>query len=228
MSDVNKIITSNIFPAAIDFMDKNAIKTSEAFNEIGIPQNIEYLLIVQFDGDKNSLKFQEEKTKHIFNNSNNMFYEFSDNKERIEELWNARRTSYAATTRLAPDVISDDIIVPQDKIEKMLDICNDVTKKYNLNLCLVGHIGNGNLHPQIALDTTNEQEYRNYLDAKSEIYSNVVKLGGSISAEHGIGIDKLSYFENIMDKDTLNYMKMIKRIFDPNNILNPGKIFKQD
>ena len=228
LTDVNKIITSNIFPAAIDFMDKNSIMTSESHKSVGITSNTKYLLIIQFDGDNNSLIYQKEKVEHIINNSNKTFYEFSNDINRIEELWNARRISYAATTRLAPDVISDDIIVPQDKIADMINLCEEVANKYNLNLCLVGHIGSGNLHPQIALDTSNEQEYRNYQDAKSEIYSQVIKLGGNISAEHGIGIDKLNYLENILNKDIMNYMKIIKKIFDPNNILNPGKIFIQD
>ena len=93
-------------------------------------------------------------------------------------------------------------------------------------MCLVGHIGDGNLHPQIALDLENEAEFKNYIQAKSEIYEKTIELGGTISAEHGIGISKLSFFENSIDKNALELMKLIKKSFDPKNILNPGKIFK--
>ena len=107
----------------------------------------------------------------------------------------------------------------------MINACHKIIEKYNLKMCLVAHLGDGNLHPQIALDMDNEQEYRNYMSAKSEIYKKVLELKGSISAEHGIGIGKAEYITEMLDSSVLDYMKMIKRIFDPKNILNPGKIF---
>lgn len=228
ISVVDKIIMSNIFPAAIDFMDRNSIVASESFDKFEFASQINYLLFLQLDGDFNSLNYQKEKTLCVINSPEILFYEFSMEPMRIEELWNIRRVSYSSTTKLAPDVISDDLIVPRDKVELLINKCNMIVKKYNLKMCLVGHIGNGNLHPQIALDTSNESEYRNYMDAKSELYDYVIKLGGSISAEHGVGLDKLNYLENIIDKDVIEYMRMIKRVFDPNNILNPGKIFIQE
>ncbi len=228
MSVVDKVLSSNIFPAAIDFMDKNAIETSEMGRKFAKTNNAEYLLIMQFDGDLGSLMALDKKVDFIINSSNCIYSEFTVETERIDEIWKARRISYAATTKLAPDVISDDLIVPRDKVALLIDYCKNIVKKYNLNMCMVGHIGDGNLHPQFAFDASNEELYRNYIDAKSEIYRKVVELGGNISAEHGIGIDKLSYFENMIDAASLSYMKMIKKIFDPNNILNPGKIFIQD
>ena len=223
---VDRITTSNIFPAAIDFMDKNSIMTSDAYSSTGIDTDIEYLLLVKFDGDRKSLDYQSEKAKIIMKSSNNLFFDLIDKENKIQQIWNARRVSYAATTRLAPDVISDDLIVPRDKVADLVHYCNDITEKFDLKMCMVGHIGDGNLHPQIAVDLSNEIEYRNYIDAKSKIYEKVVELGGSISAEHGVGLDKLNYLEQILDENTIDYMKMIKKVFDPNNILNPGKIFK--
>jgi glycolate oxidase len=141
-------------------------------------------------------------------------------------MWEARRVSFAATSRLAPDVVSDDIIVPRENLTKMINFCQETMKKYNLKMCLVGHIGDGNLHPQIALNLENELEYQNFVNAKSDIYKEVLKLGGTISAEHGIGIEKLSFFEQSIDKTALEFMKVIKKAFDAQNILNPDKIFK--
>ena len=108
----------------------------------------------------------------------------------------------------------------------MISYCNDITKRYNLKMCLVGHVGDGNIHPQIALDLSNDEEFKSYVEAKSMMYKKAVELGGTISAEHGIGIEKLSYLENTIDNEAIKYMKMIKQIFDPKNILNPNKIFK--
>lgn len=223
---VNKITASNIFPAAIDFMDKNSIIASEAYSSMGINTDVKYLLLVKFDGDINSLNYQSEKAKIIMKSSNNLFFDLVDKEDKIQQIWNTRRVSYAATTRIAPDVISDDLIVPRDKVAELVRYCNDITERFDLKMCMVGHIGDGNLHPQIALNLSNELEYRNYMDAKSKIYEKVIELGGSISAEHGVGLDKLNYIEQILDETTINYMRMIKKAFDPNNILNPGKIFK--
>ena len=103
--------------------------------------------------------------------------------------------------------------------------CKGISLDYNLKICLVGHLGDGNLHPQFVLNLENEDEYRNYLSAKALLYKAVKELGGSISAEHGVGLEKKSYLENTIDNESIKYMKLIKKTFDPKNILNPGKIF---
>ena len=90
----------------------------------------------------------------------------------------------------------------------------------------MGHVGDGNVHPQIALNLENDEEYKNLMDAKSEIYALAISLGGTISAEHGIGIEKISYAEKILGDDVIEQMRKIKTLFDPTSILNPGKIFK--
>ena len=100
-------------------------------------------------------------------------------------------------------------------------------KKYNLSLCMVGHIGDGNLHPQIALDMSDDEQFKNYMSAKSEIYNLALELGGTISAEHGVGSEKISYANKALDANSIVYMKKIKKIFDPNGILNPAKIFAE-
>ena len=123
-------------------------------------------------------------------------------------------------------VISEDLIVPRSNLTKMIYKCNEVSAKYNLKMCLVAHFGDGNLHPQFALNMNNETEFRNYQSAKSEIYDYVIKLGGTISAEHGVGLEKKDIFQNNIDQNALEYMKLVKKAFDPKNILNPGKIFE--
>lgn len=223
---VSEIIQSHIFPAAIDFMDKNSIMTVEEFAKCGLDVESECMLLIDADGSEASVDYQIEKISEVLNNCNVKTYKAAESEEESERFWQARRVSYAATTRLAPDVLSDDIIVPRDKLSKMITYCDDISKKFNLKMCLVGHVGDGNIHPQIALNLDNDEEFKNYQSAKTEMYKYAIELGGTISAEHGIGIEKLSYLENTIDKNSLEYMKSIKRIFDPNNILNPDKIFK--
>ncbi|MCM1004055.1 MAG: FAD-binding protein [Candidatus Gastranaerophilales bacterium] len=219
---VNGIIAEHIFPAAIDFMDKNSMITVEEFAKCGLKTENECMLIIDLDGFESSMNQQIHKVNEVLTRNNAAGIEISDK----EDVWEARRSSFAASARLAPDVISDDIIVPRENLAKMIKKCNEISAKYNLKMCLVGHVGDGNIHPQIALNLENDEEFKNYISAKSEMYDAALSLNGTISAEHGIGIEKLSYLGNTMDKNVLECMKMIKLAFDPKNILNPGKIFK--
>lgn len=222
---VNQIISSNIRPASIDFMDKNSLITVESFANCGFKTDYESLLLIDLDGNKHEIEYQTKEVNKILNSMLAENITIYDKEHDAESLLKARRSSFAATTRLAPDVVSDDIIVPRDRISEMIESCYEISKKYDLKICLVGHIGDGNLHPQFALNLENENEYRNYTSARDEIYSKAILLNGTISAEHGIGLEKKAYLENTIGRETLEYMKSIKKVFDYKNILNPGKIF---
>lgn len=222
---VTELTTKNIFPTAIDFMDNSSIKTVEDFLPSSLKIEYNYLLLIDIDGSINSVNEQLEQTKIILSEYDAKDIQIPINKVECERIWEARHSSYAAATRLAPDVVSDDIIVPRNKLSEMIKTCEEISKKYNLKICLVGHLGDGNLHPQIVLNLEDETEFRNYQSARSEMYEKVYSLGGNFSAEHGIGIEKKDFFEAKIDKQTLDYMKAIKKVFDPKNILNPDKIF---
>ena len=223
---VNNIISSKIFPAAIDFMDKTSIFTVEEFAQKGLKTEFQCMLIIEIDGQESYMKEQIEIINNILLKNKALYLNISNLNDESNNIWEARRLSFAAATRLAPDVLSDDIIVPRENLIKMINKCNDISKKYNLKLCLVGHIGDGNLHPQFVLNLEDKTEKIKYIKAKKEMYEYVQSLNGRISAEHGIGIEKLPYLKNTIDEKTLEFMKSIKRLFDPNNILNPGKIFE--
>ncbi len=222
---LNTILKNNIYPSAVDFMDKNSIKTVEEYTSYGFDTTAQCMMIIEFDGFKDSILMQLKKSIGIIEYFNGRTH-YALGAEETENLWKARHSSFAAASRLAPDVISDDIIVPRENLLQLINGCNKICEKYGIKLCLVGHIGDGNIHPQMVLDLENEDEYRNFQMAKSDIYKLANELGGTISAEHGVGYEKMSYLENIIDKDTLELMKVIKKALDPKNILNPGKIFK--
>lgn len=225
ISAVDKIIKGNVFPASIDYMDKNSMITIEDFLHCGIKTENECMLLIDLDGYESSMKVQVEKVVEALKETNITEIYIPKSKEESEIIWRARRSSFSAATRLAPDVVSDDIIVPRDKLVRMISKCNEVAEKYGVKVCLVGHVGDGNLHPQFVLNLENETEFRNYSFAKSEMYEYAISLGGTISAEHGIGIEKLPYLKNTIDNSTIEYMKLIKKSFDKKNILNPNKIF---
>ncbi len=223
---VNEIIKRRIFPATIDFMDKNSVRTVESFYPCGLKTSCEAMLITEIDGFESSMEQQQTSVINALKSTgaSEISVKIRDNEK--ESVWTARRASFAATAKLAPDVVSDDIIVPRSSLASMIRGCRSICEKFGLEVCLVGHVGDGNIHPQIAIDLDNDEEFKKYVQAKSEMYKLAVSLGGTISAEHGVGKEKISYLENTVDRDAVLYMKKIKKLFDPNNILNPDKIFK--
>lgn len=223
---VNNIIKKRIFPAAMDFMDNNSVCTVEKFYPCGLHTDKEAMLLVVIDGFESSMNYQQSCVIDALSDAGAEFITTAVTVEEKDAVWTARRASFAATAKLAPDVLSDDIVVPRSKIAQIVRGCKDICSKYGLQVCMVGHLGDGNIHPQIALNLDNEDEFKKYCNAKAEIYELTTSLGGTISAEHGIGVEKLAYFAQSIDSEALEYMKKMKQLFDPNNILNPGKIFK--
>jgi len=222
---VNKIIEKQICPTTIDFMDKNAIQTVENFFPTGLMTDKEAALIVEVDGYHTATEEQRAVICQIMREFNASGLQYSKNKQEAENIWTARRSSMAACTKIKPNVTTDDVIVPRENLAKLVKGIQEICTRHNLNLCMVGHVGDGSIHPQIPIDYNDKDEYRRYKIAKSEIYHLTVKLGGIISGEHGIGLEKKAYIAQVVEGGALDYMRQIKKIFDPKNILNPYKIF---
>lgn len=224
-NSVTNMIDKNICPSTIDFMNKNTLQTVEKFYPCGLLTNKESALIIEVDGFEISMDTQIARLETVLRLSGASEVIISHTKEEQEKLWTARRSSFGATAKLKPDVVTNDMIVPRENISKLVLGINEICQKYGLIISIVGHIGDGNIHPQIALDLNNETEVKAYEQAKKEFYKLTLELGGTLSAEHGIGLEKKDFLKNAVQPEALEYMKKIKKIFDPNNILNPDKIF---
>ena len=188
VNSLSAITSNGIFPKAIDFMDNNSLSTVEDFLPSGLKTEYSYLLLIGIDGTEESIAEQKKRIFSSLSKSGAEDIIFPQANE-IERILKGRRASYSAATRLAPDVISDDIIVPRNKLAEMILKCNEIADKYSLKICIVGHLGDGNIHPQFVLDLDDEIQFKNYYSAKAEIYNFANQLGGSISAEHGIGLE---------------------------------------
>lgn len=222
---VNSIIEQRIYPATIDFMDKNAIQTVEKFYPANLLTDKEAALIVEIDGFECSMQYQEDIIVNILNASNASKIQVSHNEGEYNKIWTARRSSMGACAKLKPNVTTDDVIVPRENLEALVLGIRAICEKYNLDVCMVGHVGDGSVHPQIPIDYNDEEEYRRYKLAKSEIYDLTAKLGGILSGEHGIGSEKRDHIHKVINSVALDYMRQIKKTLDPKNILNPYKIF---
>ena len=225
VSAVDMIIDEKIMPATVDFMDKNAINTVEKFYPAGLLCDKDAALVIEIDGMADSIEYQQKITENVLKRCNASAIQISHNEEEYDRIWMARRSSMGACAKLKPNVTTDDVIVPRQNLAKLVYGITEICDKYNLTSCLVGHVGDGSVHPQIPIDYKDEDEYKRFKLAKSEIYDLTVSLGGIISGEHGIGADKRPYISKVVGKTSLDYMREIRQVFDPNNILNPYKIF---
>lgn len=222
---VTSVIEQQIAPATIDFMDKNALRTVEQFYPVGLLTDKEAALIIEIDGYKSSIEEQKDTITKVLRHSNASAIQYSSTDDEARKIWQARRSSMGACAKLKPNITTDDVIVPRENLPQLVKGIQEICNKYKLTVCMVGHVGDGSVHPQIPLDFNDKEEYKNYKLAKSEIYDLTIKLGGTLSGEHGIGREKRAHISKAVNTTALNYMREIKKIFDPNNILNPYKIF---
>lgn len=222
---VNSIIEHKITPATIDFMDKTSIQTVEEFKHAGLLTDKECALVIEVDGLYCAVDYQKNIIEKILMNFGASAIQVSGTEAEYEKIWAARRSSMAACTRLKPNVTTDDLVVPRENLSKLVLGTREICAKYGLTVCMVGHVGDGSVHPQIPIDYSDEEEYLRFKKAKSEIYELTARLGGLLSGEHGIGMLKREAIGLVINETALNYMRQIKKTFDPNNILNPYKIF---
>lgn len=222
---VNDIISNLITPSVIDLMDNNTLKTIESFYPCNLKTDKTAALLIEIDGFKEILDSQYNKIIEICNRNNSSYIQTASTKEEEERIWISRRSSFGATAKLAPNVLTEDVVVPRENIVPLVKGIWEICKKYELKTCIMGHIGDGNIHPNIALDLRNPVERYNFDRAKTELFELALSLNGRLSGEHGIGCEKSEFISKALDPNNLEYMKKIKKLFDPKNILNPGKIF---
>ena len=138
----------------------------------------------------------------------------------------ARRAGFAAVFGKAPTVLAEDVTVPRGQIPNLIKRCKELAKKYNVEIVVLGHAGDGNLHPSIMSDEKNKELHERALKAMDEIIESAVEFGGVLSGEHGIGLEKAKFLRRVMEPAVIDLMKGIKALVDPNNIMNPGKIWE--
>jgi len=220
---VNNIINSGFMPSTLDLIDKTTIQTIEKFNPCGFLVDKEAMLLIELDGFEKCVKYELEILKEILEKSGAQNVVQAKNNEENENIWKARRSAFSALTQLKPNVVTEDIVVPRNKIVDFVLKVQELSQKYNILTAIMGHAGDGNIHPNFALDLENKKEKENFENLKDELFNYAIFIGGLPSGEHGIGTHKKKYVEKVLNLNTHNVMKKIKNLLDEHNILNSGK-----
>ena len=221
---VSAIINNHLVPSVVDLLDKKTIQTIEDFYPSGLLTDKEAVLLIETDGDRESVEKQMSKIENLCKIQGAGNIVCAEDEQHREKIWTTRRSAFAACAKLAPNVVTEDVVVPRSKIAELAGGILKISEKYNIITMVMGHIGDGNIHPNFALDLRDRIQSENFQKAKSELFELAVSLGGTLSGEHGIGCQKAKYLPLAVDKVTLKLMKEIKNLFDPNYILNPDKM----
>jgi glycolate oxidase len=222
---VSQIISSRIIPTTLEFMDNATIRCVEDYLHMGLPVEAGALLIIEVDGAPEVLNGEVEEIQKICQANRAIETKVAKDDKEAEELWKARRAVSSAVVKLNPTKINEDVTVPRSKVANLLRQMEAISKKHNLIIVNFGHAGDGNIHVNVLIDRRKAGEEERAHVAVKEIFEAALGLGGTLSGEHGIGITKAPYLAMELGDMGVKVMKRIKQSFDPNNILNPGKIF---
>lgn len=222
---VSAIIENHIIPATLEFLDQATVRVVEDFAQIGLPTDAGAVLLIEQDGPTEIVDRDTERMAEICRETGAMDVQVAQTPEEAYELTSARRTALSALSRMKPTTILEDATVPRSKIAEMVGIINEIAKKYELTVCTFGHAGDGNLHPTCLTDARDTEEMERVDAAFKEIFEEAVRLGGTITGEHGVGEMKLPYLSLKAGEAGVEAMRNIKFALDPNAIMNPGKMF---
>ena len=221
---VSDVIRNRVIPTTLEFLDRHCIRTVNEYLRLDLAAAAEAFLLIEVDGDADHIDRSIQKIKTVCESNRALEVQVAEDPQQQNELWQARRAVSPSLMRIAPKKINEDIVVPRSKIPDILNRIDAIARRHRLLIVNFGHAGDGNIHVNIMADRSPETLARADR-AVDQIFRETIALEGRISGEHGIGISKRNYIGMSLDAPTLDLMKQIKAWFDPNNILNPGKIF---
>lgn len=224
---ITKILTSGILPSKLELLDQASMIAIENYEPLGLPVDAQAIILIELDGHPEALKEEVQKVVEVCKTIGARNIVVPKSKEEKDEIWRARKIISPAIVRIKPTKISEDATIPRSKIPEMCARLEEIKKKYNVHLVVFGHAGDGNLHPNIICDKSDREEMKRVEQAVAEIFSAAIELGGTLSGEHGIGTMKSPFMEMELGKAGVDMMRRIKEAWDPNNIMNPGKIFPE-
>lgn len=220
---VSAIMAQPVIPCALEFIDGMAIEMIRNYSNADLPAGAGAMLMIEVDGLSNSLDEAVEKVGYAARNDGLIELTAATTKEEIQALWNTRKALSPALRNIAPKKINEDIVVPVSRLPELIRGLQQISKQYEIPIVNFGHAGNGNLHTNLLFDPDEPVQQVNAEKCLDAVFNLVLTLDGTLSGEHGVGIEKRDFVAREIDAVTLELMRQIKRQFDPNGILNPGK-----
>jgi glycolate oxidase subunit GlcD len=222
---VSEIIAQGMLPAALEMIDREAIIAIEASAfAAGVPTDIGGLLVIEFDGRAAGLAADAERAVQLCERGGAREVRRARNAAERQKMWYARKKAFGAMGRLAPDILVQDAVVPRSKLPAVLARIYAIAKHYRLRLCNMFHAGDGNLHPTIVFDRRDPDQVSRVEQASKEMMRACVEAGGTITGEHGVGLDKREYMELVFSDAEMEAMCALRRVFNPRGLANPSKV----
>jgi glycolate oxidase len=226
-SCVAGVIGAGIIPGGMEMMDKPAIAAAEAFVEAGYPLDVEALLIVELDGPETEVDYLIDAVEGIAKENGAVSIRVSSNEEERARFWAGRKAAFPAIGRISPDYYCMDGTIPRNQLPRVLARMAELSETYGLRVANVFHAGDGNLHPLILYDANEPGELEKTEEFGAEILKLCVEVGGVLTGEHGVGVEKRDLMGTMFSEEDLNQQQRVKCVFDPNSLLNPGKVFPE-
>ncbi len=221
---VSAITAARILPAMMEFLDNPTIRAVESFSRLGLDVNTGALLLVEVDGPRSAVEEDAAAVEKICRTSGANEVRVAKDEAEAMKLKAARKSALAALARIRPTTILEDATVPRSELATMVDFINKTAKKHDIQMGTFGHAGDGNLHPTGLTDERDHAEIERTERAFEEIFRKAVELGGTITGEHGVGLTKRKFLEELYNSPFVQMMKTTKQMIDPNGVLNPGKV----
>ncbi|MDD5762952.1 MAG: FAD-linked oxidase C-terminal domain-containing protein [bacterium] len=222
---VNAIVAARVTPSAMELMDRTAIDCVQALMPVPLPDGTGSALLLEVDGSEGQVAREADLLTEVCRANGAIEVRRATDAQGRDELWKLRRSISPALRRVAPVKLNEDIVVPRSRLADMFAFLSDLSDRRNVRIVTFGHAGDGNIHVNIMISGTDADETRRASVAVGEVFRKTVEMGGTISGEHGVGISKAPFFEMEVGPLGVAVMKRLKGCFDPNGILNPGKIF---
>jgi glycolate oxidase len=222
---VSDIISAGIVPGALEMMDQLITQAVEAAYHFGFPLDAGAVLIVELDGVAAGLERQAERVIDICKKNRAREVRLANTDQERADLWKCRKRAFGAIGRLSPNFLTQDGVVPRSKLPEIMRFIRACSEKYGLRIPNVFHAGDGNIHPLVLYDERDLDQVRRALAAGHDILEKCIELGGSVTGEHGIGVEKIDFMEKQFSRDDLDAMRTLRRVFDPEGRCNPHKMF---
>ncbi len=223
---VTNIIASSILPSKVEFMDNWTFDKFRGVLPDTILDTSKVILLILVDGLEQTVKAETQQVAAICKKTAREV-RVAANPAEAEKYWEARRAHYSDIHSQAHDIVNEDVSVPRDKIAEFIRLSQESAKRHNVPISFAGHVGDGNFHPAVLTDSRDKKHYQRALKCVDEVIEIALKLGGVISGEHGIGLEKQRFLKKAMDPAAIEIMRKIKDLLDPKHTLNPGKIWEE-